>query len=146
MPQRESLKDMVELVAREDEGLFPRNVELRHLDVGHGITVDILAVRYGPAHAVVKDRENRFDRRAGIAFLFQQIEPVLDFRRRQFAQFISAKTGTNMPFDDAFIGIVRVGAEVDFYIFFQPFQKKGMTSTAGSASCSESSRAAMAWR
>ena len=58
------LKDMVELVAREDEGLFPRNVELRHLDVGHGIAVDILAVRYGPAHAVVKDRENRFDRGA----------------------------------------------------------------------------------
>ena len=98
MSQRESLKDMVELVAREDEGLFPGNVELRHLDVGHGITVDILAVRYGPAHAVVKDRENRFDRGSGeSAFLFQQIEPVLDFRRRQFAQFISAKTGANMP-------------------------------------------------
>lgn len=50
------------LLMRKDDRLFPGNIELRHLDIGHGIDFDILAVGDGPAHGVVEDRENRFDR------------------------------------------------------------------------------------
>ena len=91
---------MIQLMTGKDEWLFPGNVELRHLDVSHRIAVDILAVGHGPAHAVVEYRENRLDCRSGIAFLLQQIEPILYFRRRQFRQFITAETGADMPFDD----------------------------------------------
>ena len=109
MPQRKGVENNLYLLMRKDDRLFPGNVKFRHLDIGHGIRFDVLAVGNGPAHGIIEDRENRLDRRARITILLQAVDPVLDFRRRQRIQSFIPETGTNMPFNDSRIGIVRIG-------------------------------------
>ena len=106
----ESMENNLYLLMRKDDRLFPGHIEFRHLNVGHGIDFNILAVGNSPAHSIVKDGENRLDCRPGITVFFQTVNPVLDFCRRQRCQGIIAKTSANMPFNDTSIRIIRIGA------------------------------------
>ena len=108
MPDRKGVKNDLYLLVRENDRFLARHVEFRHLDVGHGIRFDVLTVSDSPTHGIVKDSENRFHRGTGIAVLFQAVDPVLDFRRRQVFQLVRAEAGPNMPFDDACIGIICI--------------------------------------